>query len=57
MKSGEGLSATCIKDTWTKPKGICSRVGGRDSRAGQRGGRKMQTTILEQQYKKRKKLI
>ena len=25
---GEGFSGTCIKDTWTKPKGVGSRVGG-----------------------------
>ena len=29
-KVGEGFSGTCIKDTWTKPKGLGSKVGGRD---------------------------
>ena len=27
----EGFSGTCIKDPWTKPRGVGSRVGGRDS--------------------------
>ena len=27
---GEGHQGTCIKDTWTKPKGVVSRVGGGD---------------------------
>ena len=27
MPKGEGFSGTCIKDTWTKPKGVGSRVG------------------------------
>ena len=39
-KSHQG---TCIKDTWTKPKGVGSRVGGRG-----RGGVKMET-VLEAQ--------
>ena len=25
-EKGEGLSGTCIKDTWMKPKGVGSRV-------------------------------
>ena len=27
MPKGEGFSGTCIKDTWTKPKRVGSRVG------------------------------
>ena len=27
---GRGHKGTCIKDTWTKPKGVGSRVAGRD---------------------------
>ena len=33
-KKGKGPQGTCIKDTWTKPKGIGSRVGGRDGGGG-----------------------
>ena len=29
-KMGEGFSGTSIKDTWTKPKGVGSRMGGGD---------------------------
>ena len=29
-KQGKGHQETCIKDTWTKPKGVGSRVGGGD---------------------------
>ena len=46
---GEGFSGTCIKDTWTKPKGVGSRVrSGDDWGEGSREG-KMETTVLEQQ--------
>ena len=49
------MSRIIMKDTWTKPKG--SRIEGR--RWGWLGlggveGEKMETSILEQQYKKRK---
>ena len=27
---GKGHQGTCINDTWTKPKGVGSRVGGGD---------------------------
>ena len=27
-KKGKGHQGTCIKDTWTKPKGVGLRVGG-----------------------------
>ena len=38
--SGEELSGTCIKDTWTKPKGVGSRVGSGDGwGGGSRGGK------------------
>ena len=42
--NGEGFSGTCIKDTWTKPKG--ARIKG--GRWGM-GGEKMETTVFEQQ--------
>ena len=41
---GKGHQGTCIKDTWGKPKGVGSRVGG-----GVSGGGIMETTVLEQQ--------
>ena len=48
----KGCQGTCIKDTWTKPKGDGLRVGGGDGWGrGSRGG-KMETTVLDQQYKK-----
>ena len=28
MEKGEGFSGTCIKDRWTTPKWVGSRVGG-----------------------------
>ena len=43
-KKGKGHQVTCIKDTWTKPKG--GRIEGG---AGGSGGEKMETTVLEQQ--------
>ena len=30
----EGFSGTCIKDTWTKPKGVGSRVESGDGWGG-----------------------
>ena len=45
---GEGLSGTCIKDTWTKPK--AGKVEG--GRRGWGWG-KMETTILQEQLKKK----
>ena len=41
-----------MKDTWTKPKGVGSRVGGEDG--GEWWG-KMETTVLGEQYKKLQK--
>ena len=38
-----------------RTKGIGSRVGGGDGGQGGRGGVKMETTVLEQQLKKKKK--
>ena len=32
---GEGFSGTCIKDTWTKPKGTGSKVGSGDGLGGE----------------------
>ena len=46
---GEGFSGSTVKDTWTKPRwGGCK--GGRLGLAGvgESGGRKMQTTVIEQ---------
>ena len=33
-EKGEGHQGTCIKDTWTKPKGVGSSVGGGDGWGG-----------------------
>ena len=33
-KLGKGHQGTCIKDTWTKPKGVGSKVGGGDGWGG-----------------------
>ena len=33
-KQGKGCQGTCIKDTWTKPKGVGLRVGSRDGWGG-----------------------
>ena len=41
-KRGKCCQGKCMKDTWTKPKRVGSRVGGH-------GGVKMETTVLEQQ--------
>ena len=46
---GKVHQGTCIKDTWTKPKGIGSTVGGMDGWGRERGGMKIKTTVLEQQ--------
>ena len=46
---GEGFSGTNIKDTGTKPKGGGIGVGGGDGWGGG-NGRKMGTTVLEQQF-------
>ena len=43
------FSGTCIKDTWTKPKGVGSRVGSGYGWSGGSSGGEMQTIILEQQ--------
>ena len=40
-KKGRGCQVTCIKDTWTKPKGVGFRLGGGD---GGSGGEKMEPT-------------
>ena len=39
----------CMKDTWTKPKGVGSRVGSGDDWGGENDGGKMETTVLEKQ--------
>ena len=46
-RKGEGFSGTTIKDTWTKPRGGGMGWGGAE--VGGSGGRKMQTTVIEQQ--------
>ena len=48
-KQGKGQQGMCVKDTWTKPKGVGSRVGGKDGWREGYGGVKMETTVLEQQ--------
>ena len=51
-EKGERFSGTTIKDTWTKPKAV-KIEGGRWGWVGWRGsGGKMETTVLEQQFKK-----
>ena len=40
---------TCIKDMWTKPKGVGSRVKAGIGEVRGQGGVKMETTVLEQQ--------
>ena len=47
--SGEELSGTCMKDTWTKPKGVGSRVGSGDGWAWWEWCGEMMITVLEQQ--------
>ena len=49
---GKGHQGTCIKDPWTKPKSVGSRVGSRD---GWGRGAWWETTVLEQQLKILKK--
>ena len=46
-----GCSGTCIKDTWTKSKGVGSRgyVGMAGVGQSGGGGEEMETTVLEQQ--------
>ena len=48
-EKGEGFSGTSIKDTWTKPKGVGSGVGGKDGWSGGCGEVKMETTVVGQQ--------
>ena len=43
---GEGFTGITIKDTWTKPRG---RVEAGEGGGFGWGGKKMQTTIIEQQ--------
>ena len=45
---GEGFSGTSIKDTWTKPKGVGSRVGSEDGWDGGNLGWKMETEVFEE---------
>ena len=47
---GRSIKGTRTKHTWTKPKAVGSRVGGRNgSRVGDHGGVKMETSVLEKQ--------
>ena len=50
IKLGKGCQGTCVKDPGTKPKG--GRIEGGRWGAGESGGRKMETTVFEQQFKK-----
>ena len=53
---GEGFSGTTVKDTWTKPRGrVEVGEGGGLVGGGVWGGEKMQTTVIEQQLKKKTK--
>ena len=45
--SGKGCQGTCIKDSWTKPKGVGLRVGGGDGWVWGSGKEKMETTVIE----------
>ena len=45
---GKFLPILCIKDPWTKPKRVGLREVGMDG-AGESGGGKMETIVLEQQ--------
>ena len=49
------MSGTCIKDTWTKPKGVRSRVGDGDGWWGEMVGRKWRKLYLKKNLKKKKK--
>ena len=44
---GEGFSGTTIKDTWRKSRGRVE--AGEGGGVGWRDGKKMQTTVIEQQ--------
>ena len=44
--NGGSVFSTTIKDTWTKPRGVISGVGGGDVWGRGKGG--METTVLEQ---------
>ena len=48
-QKGKGHQGTCIKDSWTKPK-----QGRIEGGTGTSGDGKMETTVLEQQFKKKK---
>ena len=51
---GRGIFRNYYKDTWTKPRGrveVGREVG--LAGVGWRGGEKMQTTVIEQQLKKK----
>ena len=48
-----GDQGTCVKDTWTKPKGMGSRVGIRVGWGKGCGKLKMETNVLEKQQQKR----
>ena len=47
----KGHQGTCVKDTWTQPKGVGLRVGGGMGGAGGCGGVKMETTVLDNNKK------
>ena len=52
---GKGRQETCVKDTRTKPKGDRIKGGRWGGWGGGSGRGKTETTVLEQQLKKRKR--
>ena len=54
-RKGRGHQGTYTKDPWTKPKMVDLRMGGSNGWSGGHGVVKMETTVLEQQYKKIKR--
>ena len=52
------FSGTCIKDTWSKPRGVGPGVGGEDGRGGRRGeGGEWKQLYLNNNKKKFKKIM
>ena len=48
-RRGTGCQGTWVKDTWTKPKGVGSRVGGGCGWGHGDWWEKMETSVLKQQ--------
>ena len=51
------MSGTTIRDTWTKPKGVGSGVGVGNGWEGAGVEGEMETTVCEQQLKKKRKTL